>query len=176
MAIGLNPDPRILIPDSLIPESKGEETVVFEQPERIEQPPALKTGAICIVLKSEGIASVNPSHPELLALIDAGADVGHFSEAARASVAKGKPSFSYVLAVVKGQMRDAALLAKEALERPAAKPANQIETFAERDARNARSRWEEMTGQTHPDNIKKQPGYVIDCDRQPLEISHVNAH
>jgi uncharacterized protein YdaU (DUF1376 family) len=31
----------------------------------------------------------------------------------------------------------------------------QSETFAERDARNARKRWEEMTGQVHPDNLPK---------------------
>lgn len=50
----------------------------------------------------------------------------------------------------------------------------QPETFAERDARNARARWEEMTGRTHPDNLPKNAHNVIDS--QILELSHDQSH
>jgi uncharacterized protein YdaU (DUF1376 family) len=40
-------------------------------------------------------------------------------------------------------------------------PAAPAETFRERDERNARQRWEEMTGRVHPDNLKPA-GLVID--------------
>lgn len=46
------------------------------------------------------------------------------------------------------------------------------ETFAERDARIGRERWEEMTGRTHPDNIKTMPAatqFVEDITPQFLE-------
>jgi hypothetical protein len=120
----------------------------------------LKTGAICIVLKSEGIGFVNPSHPELIALIDAGAEVGHFAEVAKACKAKGKPDFAYVLAVVKGQMRDAAAMAAGSLTSPRDAP-RQAESFRERDARNDREQWEEMTGRKWPTKSKNS-GLVID--------------
>lgn len=156
------------------------EIVVFEEREPIEPPPALKTGAICIVLKSEGVGSVNPSHPELLALIDAGAQVGHFAEAARASVAKGKPNFSYVLATVKGQMRDAAALAVAAFEVPFAGAKNAIESFSERDRRKKREDWEAMTGRrwdeadggrTGPTRPAEMAGEVVDVFPENARIS-----
>jgi hypothetical protein len=117
-------------------------------PERVS-----KTGAICIVLKSEGIASVNPSHPDLAALIDAGAEVGQFAAAARAATAKGK-GFAYALGIVKSQMRDAASLAAESLAKPRDSP-RQTETFRERDDRNSRAKWEEMTNRKWPETSKK---------------------
>lgn len=44
------------------------------------------------------------------------------------------------------------------------------ETFRERDERNARARWEEMTGQQHPDNL---PNNIIDViPSQLLELTH----
>ena len=48
------------------------------------------------------------------------------------------------------------------------------ETFAERDARNARKRWEEMTGQQHPDSLPKNIVNVIDS--QILELTHDQSH
>lgn len=119
-----------------------------EGPERVS-----KTGAICIVLKSEGIASVNPSHPDLAALINAGAEVGQFAAAARAATAKGK-GFAYALGIVKSQMRDAASLAAESLAKPRDSP-RQTETFRERDDRNSRAKWEEMTNRKWPETSKK---------------------
>lgn len=52
--------------------------------------------------------------------------------------------------------------------------ASKRETFAERDAKNARKRWEEMTGQQHPDSLPKNITNVIDS--QILELSHDQSH
>ena len=69
-----------------------------------------KASAICIALRSEGIGSANSSNPELLALIDKGADIETFVAAAKAS--KGaSSSFPYVLKVVRGQLQRAADIA-----------------------------------------------------------------
>ena len=46
-------------------------------------------GSICMAMKAVGMASVNPSSPDLKVLIDNGADIGLFVEAARTSVKKG---------------------------------------------------------------------------------------
>ena len=48
------------------------------------------------------------------------------------------------------------------------------ETFKERDARLGRERWEEMTGQQHPDSLPKNIVNVIDS--QILELSHDQSH
>ena len=58
-------------------------------------------------MRAVGLASVNPSSPELAALIDAGADEAAFVAAAATAVDRGK-GFAYALAAVRGQMADAA--------------------------------------------------------------------
>ena len=93
-----------------------------EAPEQIPRTPPM-TGAICMVMKACGMQSVNPSHPDLQILIDKGADIGMFAQVARDCVTKGK-SFVYALAVIKGQMTDAAALANTAMSKPAAMTAN----------------------------------------------------
>ena len=45
------------------------------------------------------------------------------------------------------------------------------ESFKERDDRNARKRWEEMTGQTHPDNMKNICARSVNTDNLLLEVS-----
>lgn len=136
--------------------------------------PALptKAGAVCVVIKAEGVHSVNPNHPDLLALIDAGAGVGHFAEAARMAAQK-KKGFAYVLGIVRGQLADAQALA-DSVQAGGGLPGvgkAQPESFRARDDRVARERWEQMTGQTHPDSPPKQPSNVIDITPQILEIS-----
>ena len=113
--------------------------------------------AVCMVIKSKGIASVNPQHPDLLALIELGADVGHFAAAAEVAIGKGK-GFAYLLGVVKGQMADAVKLASAPLAQ-GVRP-GPVESFKERDDAKARARWEEMTGRTHPDNMTQAPTAV----------------
>ena len=60
-------------------------------------------------------------------------------------------------------------LADKSAKRPESSP--QIETFRERDARQGRERWEQMTGQTHPDNVARRAANVIDITPQFLELA-----
>lgn len=52
---------------------------------------------------------VNPGHQDLHDLIKAGAEIHQFVTAARMAKSRGKDSFPYILATVKGQMADAAM-------------------------------------------------------------------
>jgi len=81
-------------------------------------PGVTKAGAVCVVLKSEGIPAVNPGHPELVALLAAGADVGIFSAAAQTAKKAGKHEFAYVLGIVKRQMASAAAIASTPMASP----------------------------------------------------------
>lgn len=60
-------------------------------------------------------------------------------------------------------------LVDKAAKRTAA--AQQGETFRERDARLGRERWEQMTGQPHPDNVARRAANVIDITPQFLELA-----
>ncbi len=62
--------------------------------------------SVCLEIKKIGIIDINPSHPELLKLIEIGAAVDEFVHAARTAKDKGK-GFSYVLGIVKGQRKEA---------------------------------------------------------------------
>lgn len=64
-------------------------------------------GEVCKALKRIGIASVSPSHPELLALLKKGVTLAMFEDAATKTVAKNK-GFSYMLAIVTNQLQAAA--------------------------------------------------------------------
>lgn len=90
-----------------------------QQPDVPEGPARAVTGSICLAMKAVGMSSVNPASPDLKVLIDNGADIGLFVEAAKTAVKKQK-GFAYALATVKGQMADAAAMAAEALSAPAA--------------------------------------------------------
>ncbi|MDR2209376.1 MAG: DUF1376 domain-containing protein [Azoarcus sp.] len=93
------------------PESRANTDSGVRSPPNLENvddiPPPSKAGAICCAIRSHGIANVSPSHPKLAALIEAGAGVGEFDDAAREAAAGGK-GFAWVLAVVDGRRRDAA--------------------------------------------------------------------
>lgn len=103
----------------------GSETETQEKahqtPDTRHQTPEEKThtaeprvaGAVCVALRSEGMAQVNPSHPELLTLLDQGARIEDFVSAGRIAREKGK-GFAYVLGIVKGQLADAKRMAEEA--------------------------------------------------------------
>lgn len=124
-------------------------------------------GAICVAMKSVGMASVNPSHPELQVLIDSGADIGLFIDVATVAVKKQKP-FAYVLATVKGKMRDAAALAQTAL----AAPQQHAETAYQRSMR-------ERVAEISPELARPAPGqpaqdptdYFRTIDVPALEIA-----
>jgi uncharacterized protein YdaU (DUF1376 family) len=76
-----------------------------------------RAGAVCVALRAEGLSTVNPSHPDLLALLDDGAEIQEFVSAARIAKEKGK-GFPYVIGIVKGQRADAQRMAAEAKDKP----------------------------------------------------------
>lgn len=112
----LTPDSRLLIPDS----PTNTHTTSLSRESAGQPTGATRAGAVCVVLKSEGIGAVNPSHPELLALLARGAEVGQFSDAARIAVKKKKPNFAYVLGIVARQLADVAELAAAPASQPGA--------------------------------------------------------
>ena len=63
-------------------------------------------GEVCTAMKSVGLQSVNPSHPKLQALIDAGITLPEFIDAAKTAFENQKP-FAYALATAEGRRRDA---------------------------------------------------------------------
>jgi len=103
----LNPDSGFLNPDSTLRDPP--------EPNR-----ATKAGAVCVVMKSEGMGQVNPSHPLLVQLLSQGAEIGEFADAARIAV-EGKKGFSYALAIVKSRMEQTAELASDAMSKSRAK-------------------------------------------------------
>ncbi len=76
-----------------------------------------RAGAVCVALRAEGLASVNPAHPDLIALLDDGAEIQEFVSAARIAREKGK-GFAYVIGIVKGQRADAQRIVAEAKTKP----------------------------------------------------------
>lgn len=67
--------------------------------------------AVCIALKAAGIPGVNPGHPRLQALLDAGATLQNFEAMAPKSSAAGD-RFAYVLASVEAELKRAAAIPK----------------------------------------------------------------
>ena len=112
--------PDSLIPDSLIPDSLMQGSLPAEEGGTEKIPRPSQTAIVCLALKGEGIGAVSPSNPKLKTLLEAGADVGMFIDAARAAKARGKASFAYVVAVVDGQMQEAQAVAQRARASPAA--------------------------------------------------------
>ncbi len=71
-----------------------------------------RAGAVCVALSAAGLSSVNSSHPDLLTLLDEGAEIQEFVNAIPIARERGK-GFAYVLGVVKGQRSDAQRLASQ---------------------------------------------------------------
>lgn len=87
---------------------EGPPRSVCAGPPDIGQP--TPAGAVCGAIRAMGIPDANPSHPTLLALIEAGATPEEFAGAASESIRKGKPSFAYVVGIVKRRREEAAKL------------------------------------------------------------------
>lgn len=68
--------------------------------------PISRAAAVCIAMKAEGMVDVSSSHPDLLELLEGGAEIGEFVDAARRAVADRK-RFPYALGIVRGQREDA---------------------------------------------------------------------
>lgn len=79
-------------------------------------------GTVCRAMRQIGIADTNPGHPDLLALIAAGATDAEFAGAAQAAVDREK-GFAYALGVLKGQRTEAAKSAQGLHQGPLPAPA-----------------------------------------------------
>lgn len=78
--------------------------------ETLTIPKINELGRVCLAIKSNGIIDINPSNPTFTALLEAGATVDEFTNAAIQAVNAGKPKFSYLLGIVKNQREAAAKL------------------------------------------------------------------
>lgn len=130
-------------------------------------------GTICRALKSAGLQRVNPTNPDLKALIEEGATEQEFVDAAQDCLGKSN-EFAYLLAVVKGRRADAA--------KPA-KPTNGThppyrETFRERDARLAAERMAELApGVADWSLIHRNPNQpIIDITERSNEPPAIEGH
>ena len=121
--------------------------------------------AVCAVMRSAGMASVNPSSPELAKLLEAGAEVAAFELAAKTAVDQGK-GFGYALGIVRNQLADADRMAAGVRDVTAGRKHSTqprgAESFAERDREAGMRRWEQMTGEVHPDRVQQGAAQVID--------------
>lgn len=75
-------------------------------------------GAVCITLRAKGIPLVNPSHPDLLELLNGGVEIGSFVSAAEKALKAGKGNFAYVLGIVKSQAAESQRIAANARASP----------------------------------------------------------
>ena len=66
-------------------------------------------GNACQAMREAGIPETNPSHPTLVALVEAGASAEEFAVAAKEAHDRGK-GFSYALTIVKNRREEAAQL------------------------------------------------------------------
>ncbi len=104
---------------------------------------ATQAGAVCVCLRAIGISGVQPHNPNLLELLGKGATVGSFEGAAQSAKESGKPSFAYVLGIVKQQMREAAQIATASLAPAGQGPPNKQEALENRNRQIARD-WAEQ--------------------------------
>jgi uncharacterized protein YdaU (DUF1376 family) len=65
------------------------------------------TGEVCLAIKENGIIDVNPSNPTLIKLIEAGATVNNFADAAKVCNVK---KFAYLLKVIESDLEKASNL------------------------------------------------------------------
>jgi hypothetical protein len=129
---------------------------------------------VCRRLRAAGIAAVNPSHPDLLALIAEGATAQEFADAGHIAAERGK-GFAYLLATVRGQREDARRAA--AAGAGAGNRRGGAQSFAAQDREAAMARWEEQTGQRHPDrDHAAEPPPVIDVSAVPADTPQLEAH
>ena len=126
----LSQNPEITLTTNQEPITTNQEPVLRHD----SSAPPSRAGAVCVVVKSAGVWSVNPNHPKLAALLDNGATMQNFEDAARIAVSNGK-GFAYALGVVEGMQNDAQ-------RAPNRSPVT--ETFRERDDRLARERMQEI--------------------------------
>lgn len=123
------------VTDALAREEKEKEKNKEELLTHTENNLAIPTqaGAVCVLLKSKGFGSVNPSHQGLIDLLNAGATIGIFDAAADTAKEKNK-DFAYVLGIVKRQMKSSADLAAQPRASPMQNETNYQKSVRERVA------------------------------------------
>jgi hypothetical protein len=96
-------------PDRTGPDrTRTEQRVLSAQGEAVGPGAPTPAGAAVLAMKAQGLtAGISPSHPKLLALLEAGITHAELADAAADAVSKGKP-FAYALATAEGRRRDAA--------------------------------------------------------------------
>jgi hypothetical protein len=132
------------------------------------------TGQVCIAMKRAGIGDVNPSNQKLMALIEAGATVEEFTDAAAKAV-KARKGFAYALGIVEGVRREAKDMADQILTGalPAAPPP--METFRERDARLAAERVAQFSpGMARRDVLIEQPRTIFPMET--IDVPLITGH
>jgi uncharacterized protein YdaU (DUF1376 family) len=76
-------------------------------PRTAGEPPAPTPGEACKAMRIAGLADVNPSHPRLLGLLQAGITLDELTSAAQHAADRQKP-FAYALSTAEGRRNDAA--------------------------------------------------------------------
>jgi hypothetical protein len=115
------------------------DNTVVKESGSVTQPspiPAQTTpGLVCKALREAGMQTVNPTHPTLMALVEAGATIDEFLNVAVEQKARpdGKFSFAYVLNTVKGRREDAARLVLHQGAMPTADKLNKQEALENRN-------------------------------------------
>lgn len=106
-------------------------------------------GAVCRALKDAGIPPdrLNPSHPDLLVLLEAGATAQEFADAAPSAIGKRDP-FTYLLTVVQRRREDAKAKAGSLHQGPLPTAAITVESnAAEKTAEYLRERSKPFTAE-----------------------------
>lgn len=95
-----------------IPKDEIQHTQILSEVSCVrELPSPTDAGRVCLAMRQAGIPDCNPGHPELLALLAAGATVAEFVGAAVSASGRGK-GFAYAIGTLKRQRTDAALAAQ----------------------------------------------------------------
>lgn len=153
---GLIPDPLNLIPDPPIP---GDGGVAESNP---------GPGAVCKAIRAKGVMDVNPSNPELRALIAQGVSVEAF-EAAAEKCAKGSPpkGMAYLLAIVKRQLSEAASIAAGPAAVSAVVDPDSMQAVIAEGVAKGIGPWNEINEQWHIYKARvrgpKQPGLSLEA-------------
>lgn len=128
--------------------------VDIKKRERDDTPdaPNLAT-VVCVAMRHNKIANVNPSHPNLIKLILDGATSQSFSDATQIAVGKGKMTFDYILGIVKNSITEQSqklnTVNKNEINSGGGQP--KLQSFKDRDRQLVWEKWEALHNDIHPD-------------------------
>lgn len=106
------------LPNETLPITNNQEPRTKDKTHTEESSPvATEAGAVCVLLRSKGFGTVNPSHQKLLDLLAAGMHIGAFDAAADIAKSKGN-GFDYVLGIVAKQLQEQSQIAEQARASP----------------------------------------------------------